>query len=38
MYLLYETLVVHTDHQAMYWLMTTEDPSDHLMQWRMSLA
>lgn len=37
-YLLYETFIVHTDHAALRWLLTIQEPSGRLMRWRLRLA
>ena len=37
-YLLYEEFTVHTDHSALRWLLTIQEPSGRLMRWRLRLA
>ena len=37
-YLIYEEFIVHTDHNALRWLLTIQEPSGRLMRWRLILA
>ena len=37
-YLMYEKFIVHTDHAALHWLLTINEPSGRLMRWRLRLA
>ena len=37
-YLLYEEFIVHTDHAALRWLLTIQEPSGRLVRWRLRLA
>lgn len=37
-YLLYEPLILYTDHTALHCLFNISDPSGHLVRWRLRLA
>ena len=37
-YIIYEEFTVHTDHSALRWLFTVEEPSGRLIRWRLRLA
>ena len=37
-YLMYEKFVVYTDHAALHWLLTIDDPSGRFIRWRLRLA
>lgn len=37
-YLLSQPFIVHTDHASLRWLLTIQEPSGHLMRWKLRLS
>ena len=37
-YLMYENFTVFTDHAALHWLLTIDDPNGRIIRWRLRLA
>lgn len=36
--LFYEMFILHTEHTALNWFLTIDEPNGHMMRWRLCLA